>query len=148
MRSSSRFFVLFAVLALAGCRTHVQSEGPYRLIIDALQKEECGLFQVGTDLGLGEWTATGDIVQVRLELYRMVLAGAYEANAERFYLDGSVANFTLPVTNGECVFDRVAMHLDGETQTADSFTAKIQVEYQTEKDCECEVWGILSGQRE
>jgi hypothetical protein len=130
------------VLALGCGRLHEQDEGRYRLEVQEVIFDDCGLASTLGGPFDADLTIAGDWVRVRLSAFDMPMVGRYIDVVERFNLDGSVANPPAPVGGTTCLLDLVTASLEASTTAPTSFEGALRFEYQSERDdaCQCELW--------
>jgi hypothetical protein len=140
MRAANFAWVLVATAAL-GCtgRSHPQREGGYDFTVKEVIKETCGILQPPALWG-GTLIVTGNEMAMAHELHGIRLAGRFLESLEQFAMDGSANNVELTGTNGTCVASLITLHMDGTTQTPDTFTGLLSVEADGAGACDCSVW--------
>ncbi len=134
------------VLVVWGCLTlgceRVQAPGEYAFTAEEIFRDDCALLADADALWDGRLHVSGDVVWMDYGLYEMELRGQYKYNVEAFGMDGTAANVTEVVAGQECAFETVTVQLEGDTQTAQSFTGTVRVHYLPVRasTCECSVW--------
>ncbi len=143
---------LVVLAAASACHGHPQAEGPYRLTLGAVQRDDCGLAarpEVTERLSL---RVDGEVVHAEYSLFGLAMAGEFQEGpllypTERFYLDGSASNVDTPVGNTACLVDMASAHVDAATKNASAFSGNLVVRLDTRHpdECNCQLWADLEG---
>ncbi|MFL5318672.1 MAG: hypothetical protein ACJ790_03380 [Myxococcaceae bacterium] len=151
-----RFLLILAASVLcSSClvKGHSQNDGTYSLqFADAdVIKDTCGHLSGRPlvdpnhkDLYQGALTVIGETVRFHYALLDTQMSGYFLAadmdSPDRFTVDGSANNATVPINGAECLVDIANLHLEATTITQDEFTGVLSVRYETRlsASCSCE----------
>jgi hypothetical protein len=147
-----RLWPIALLLALSGCRTHVQDEGTYDFTSTAVVRDDCGL--IGSGLSwTGDLTLSGDYLRLETNLLgqlkgtsdtsaQVQLIGQYRLREENFSADGSAGNVSAEASGTQCIVDLVNVHIEAVSVDPTHFSGTARVSYQTRVNngCTCEAW--------
>lgn len=144
--------LLGAAPGLPACgRTHLLEDGPYRMTLAEVLRDDCGLLATPADLWDGDLFTAGHVVRVSYGLAGMELAGVYLAGQERFRADGTAEGVPLTLRGRACVVDQVAVTLAAGAADASGTRLAGEVSVRAfslnRPECSCELGATLTGER-
>jgi hypothetical protein len=149
--STSRIPLFLSALVLllpsACTRAYLQREGRYAFTADEIIRDDCGLLSSKDALWDGSLAISGDVVRVDSDWRHFRLIGAFlqdsSGSSDTFSVDGTESNAAITLEAGECIADQIAMHLEGTTQRATTFSGVISVRVEPRVQqpwCSCQLW--------
>ncbi len=133
-------------LALSGCgRNHTLIDGKYAFATTRVVRDDCALSAQPGIIGTGKLTTTGDRVRIDYSLFDTSLFGAYLADVEKLFADGSAPNVNTTVRGADCLINLVTIHLDAESVDSKNLTGQMSFKYEASRpECVCELWESVS----